>query len=142
MHSAAMLPMAEAGQAVGDRVRDYVAELLTKVGTSEEQSLDEFMTGLFGSFGGFYANGGDFDAGKPIVVGEQGPEVLTPKTAGAVTPGAPMGQAPAPEVNVPVNVVNVTDPREAVSAIESNAGTQAILNVISQNSDAIKRALS
>jgi hypothetical protein len=37
-------------------------------------------------FGGFFADGGDFRGGKPIVVGERGPEIIMPSGPGRVIP--------------------------------------------------------
>lgn len=46
----------------------------------------------FGSFGGARADGGPVRAGRPYLVGERGPEIVVPKTAGTVLPtGTPMG---------------------------------------------------
>lgn len=70
--------------------------------------------GLFGgAFGGFLADGGPAMPGRPYVVGERGPELFVPKSAGFVVPnvsggrpaagaGAVMQAAPAP-VYVTVN---------------------------------------
>lgn len=46
------------------------------------------------------------------------------------------GAAPmqAPNVTVPVNIVNVTDPQQALAALGTEAGTQVIMNAIEQNS--------
>ena len=102
--------------------------------------------GFFGSlFGGGFAAGGDFSGGSPILVGEEGPEIITPRQPGTVLSNdalAAMGQQAAPEVTVPVTINNVTDPEGIVSVLESGAGQQAILNTIQQNPDIIKRQLS
>lgn len=42
-------------------------------------------------FGGFFAEGGDFMGGKPIVVGERGPEVIKTKAGGTVVPNHALG---------------------------------------------------
>ena len=39
-----------------------------------------------GSFGGARADGGPVTAGRPYLVGERGPEIVVPKTAGTVLP--------------------------------------------------------
>ncbi|WP_226782755.1 hypothetical protein [Oceaniglobus trochenteri] len=50
------------------------------------------LGGLFkGVFGGFRAEGGGVSAGKSYVVGERGPELFTPASAGAITPNHQMG---------------------------------------------------
>lgn len=48
------------------------------------------ILGAFASiFGGFRAGGGDVQAGKGYVVGENGPEWFAPKSAGSIVPGLP-----------------------------------------------------
>lgn len=98
-----------------------------------------FFTSLLA--GGF-ADGGDFSAGRPILVGEQGPEIITPRSPGTVIPNGAMGQSAAPQVTVPVNIQNITDPSEIASALNSSQGQSAIVNAISQNPDAVRRALN
>ncbi len=50
-------------------------------------------------FGGFFADGGNFYAGKPIIVGEHGPEAIMPRASGTVVPNHQMGGN-----NVTVNI--------------------------------------
>ncbi|MDH3377784.1 MAG: tape measure protein [Gammaproteobacteria bacterium] len=100
----------------------------------------DFLGGLFSSILGF-ADGGDFSAGRPIMVGEQGPEIITPRSPGTVIPNDG-GQIAAPQVTVPVSITNVTDPAAIGAALNTASAQQAIVNAISQNPDAIKRALN
>lgn len=58
-------------------------------------------------FGGFFAEGGDVRGGKAIVVGEQGPELFMPKTAGSIIP------------NHAIHAMNNNQP----SAANGNGGT-------------------
>lgn len=104
--------------------------------------------GLAGIFQGiFRQGGGGLAAGQPAMVGEQGKaEMFVPRDAGQVVSNRELragaaGMA-APEVNVPVNIVNVTDPAAIPAGIESAQGQKAVLNVIQSNPDSIKRALS
>jgi len=106
--------------------------------------------GLGGLLGGALtsfaaADGGTFPGGQPVLVGEEGPEIITPRSQSTIIPNdkssAMMSQAP-PIVNVTPQIINVSDPQAAVAAMESTGGQQAIMNAISQNPDAIKRALS
>jgi lambda family phage tail tape measure protein len=54
-------------------------------------------TSFLGSlFGGFFANGGQPPVGKPSVVGENGPELFIPKTAGTIIPNGGTGGGSAP----------------------------------------------
>jgi tape measure domain-containing protein len=106
--------------------------------------------GLGGLFAGFLtsgataADGGTFPGGSPVLVGEEGPELIVPGSRSTVIPNdesmAMMGGAP--QVNVTPIINNITDPSAMVSAIESNGGQKAILNAISQNPEAIRRALN
>lgn len=44
------------------------------------------LSGLMGMFGGFRAAGGPIDSGRAYVVGERGPEIIVPRSAGQVIP--------------------------------------------------------
>ena len=55
--------------------------------------------GLFSLFG--FANGGRPPVGKPSIVGEKGPEIFVPSTAGTIIPNNMMGSSTN---NVVVNV--------------------------------------
>lgn len=46
---------------------------------------------LFDSFGGFFADGGRPPVGRPSIVGERGPEIFVPDSAGTVIPNGRMG---------------------------------------------------
>jgi phage-related minor tail protein len=62
--------------------------------------------------------------GKAYLVGEKGPELFTPPSAGNIVPNGAMGmQSAPPQVNV--SVVNVHDPDEAVSALNTAQGEHA-----------------
>lgn len=116
--------------------------------------IDAFGGGAGGAAGGFFSSllGGEAEGGlvedkKPIVVGEHGPELFTPRDAGKITPAgetaAKLASASSPVVNVTsppptVNVINVNDPSEIPAGIESNEGEQAIMNVIRRNSRTVK----
>ena len=75
--------------------------------------------------------GGPVTRGEPVIVGEEGPEVFVPPSNGNIQPNSQMAASGgAPEVTV----INVQDPNEVPAALESSAGEQAILNVLSKNS--------
>lgn len=62
---------------------------------------------LFAGFQGGFASGGDFEANRPMLVGEDGPELLIPKGAGTIIPnGGGIGGGP-------VTVVTHIDARGA-----------------------------
>jgi tape measure domain-containing protein len=100
--------------------------------------------GLFNPFGGLggLAEGGPAEEGKPYIVGEQGPELFTPEDSGTITPAgetaAMMSAQGPPQITVSappasVNVFNVSDKDEIPAGIESQAGEQAVLNVLQRN---------
>lgn len=103
-----------------------------------------FLAGAFGVPGA--ASGGTFPAGEPLIVGEEGPELIVPSQRATVVPNdqtsALMGRAAAPEVTVNPQINNIVDPQGMVSVIESGKGQSAVLNVIRLNADLIKRELS
>lgn len=116
------------------------------------KSLFSFLPG--GNFlaAGLSGNqfGGAAFAGVPGLVNENlsaKGEVFVPATNGRVVTKAQAREAISDQAGGPaaapqVNITNVTDPADAVMAIESTAGSQAILNVIRQNPTAIRRALT
>lgn len=61
---------------------------VTTTGTQTTQAPDNSGYGLIGSLAGamFAADGGSVPAGKPVVVGERGPELLYPGTDSVVVP--------------------------------------------------------
>ena len=68
--------------------------------------ITNFLGGL-----GKHANGGDFSNGKPILVGERGPEIIFPRTPGSVMSneelrrgGGNGGSSAPPPLNVVVNL--------------------------------------
>jgi hypothetical protein len=53
-------------------------------------------------YGGARANGGHVDLGKSYLVGERGPELFTPSSAGNITPNNELGGTQEITVNIPV----------------------------------------
>lgn len=94
--------------------------------------------------------GGPVDPTRAFLVGENGPEIFQPATAGRIIPtektAAMMGggqpvivQAPPPVVNLSVN--NFSDPEEVGEFLDTPTGEQKILNVLARNPDAVKRSV-
>jgi lambda family phage tail tape measure protein len=75
----------------GDFARSVIQDLLkielraqaSKLFSSMQGGISGFLGSLFG---GFFANGGQPPVGKPSIVGENGPELFVPKTAGTIVP--------------------------------------------------------
>ena len=96
---------------------------------------------LFGLLGGNRQHGGGVRTDQAFLVGENGPELFRPPTAGSIIPNthlAPMMAAP-PEVNI--TNVNAIDDRSVVAAFNRGGGEQMFMNYISTNRDAIAEQL-
>jgi len=81
-------------------------------------AFSAFTGGVGGFFGGFFANGGNVAGNTPIVVGERGPELFIPNTAGKVIPNNEMagygsggmgGGGDNIEVTFNINTIDATD---------------------------------
>jgi phage-related minor tail protein len=69
--------------------------------------------------GGARASGGPVDAGTPYLVGEQGPELFVPQSAGAIAPNSALGKSQI--------TLNVTA-RDAQSFLKSESQIAAMLS--------------
>ena len=85
-----------------------------------------------------HATGGPVVGGRPVLVGERGPELFVPPGAGSIVPNDRVGG----RGDVKVNIVNVRDPRETAAALASPEGEKAIMNVINKNRGVLSRTLS
>ena len=95
----------------------------------------QFVGGLFG--GGFQA-GGTVSGGRPILVGERGPEIFQPPSSGTIVPDVNVSATAAP---AQVNVVNAIDNSEITGAFNSPEGDQVLLNRIGAKRTAFRQAL-
>ena len=81
-----------------------------------------FFSNIFSSignfFGGFFANGGPVTAGKGYVVGERGPEMFMPRTAGTIVPNDELNMGGG-ETNVTFNI-NAVDTQTGVEFLLKN----------------------
>ena len=96
------------------------------------------IAGVGAAAGGAFQAGGFAKAGEPILVGEKGPEIFSPTQSGRVIPNSAISAEP-PQVNV--TVVNVTDPNDAVAAINTPDGERAIVNVIRRQRRGVQQIL-
>lgn len=62
-----------------------------------------------------YAMGGDFFAGQPMLVGENGPEMMMPRSNGTVVPNHAMG---GHTFNTSINVTGSADPARTAEQVE------------------------
>ena len=123
-------------QLAAEALAAEVFDILGNLGGGSDGGFLSFVGGLFG--GGFQA-GGTVRGGQPILVGERGPEIFTPPGSGSIDPNININQAAqAPPM---VNVINVSDPADIPSGIETPEGQSAVINVIQQNPEAIRRML-
>lgn len=77
-----------------DFARSVIADLVavaTKMAVVFAFKKALAMTGIGGFFGGFLAQGGTAQAGKPYVVGEKGPELIIPNRTSSVIPNDSLG---------------------------------------------------
>jgi hypothetical protein len=74
-------------------------------------------------FGGFFANGGQPPVGKVSVVGEKGPELFVPRTAGTVIPNNQLGGGSQTINNNYVYNVSAIDARSVATFFAENRKT-------------------
>lgn len=70
----------------------WTESLFGGFGTNSSGSSGGWLSSLFGAFGGGRASGGPITAGVPYLVGEQGPELVIPKSSGTVIPAGATAQ--------------------------------------------------
>nr|PZN74650.1 MAG: hypothetical protein DIU56_17590 [Pseudomonadota bacterium] len=79
-------------------------------GRKGEGGLSGFLGNIIGGlFGGKRAEGGPVDAGRAYLVGERGPELLLPRSAGTIVPNHALRAGPV------VNITTHIDARHATS---------------------------
>jgi hypothetical protein len=90
-------------------------------------------------FGGARATGGPVTGGVPYLVGESGPEMIVPRGSGNVIPNNKL--IGAPEVNVPLQIVNVKDPSEIPRFFASEEGARTFTNLMTDNASMARQIL-
>jgi hypothetical protein len=89
-------------------------------------ALHDILMAMGGGGGfGFFANGGAVSKGRPIVVGENGPEMFVPNSTGQITQSARGTGGGETNVNF---TINATDVRGVKELLIDNRAT--IVNVI------------
>lgn len=102
------------------------------------------FAGFFGGLFGGRQFGGGVQGGQAVSVGEGGrfgQEVFVPNQSGNVVPLGGAGGGAAPNVNVPVSIVNTIDPSQITGAFQTGEGDQVLLNRIGVKRNAFRRAL-
>ena len=77
-------------------------------------SLGDIINATIGAIGAeFRAEGGPVSAGRPYIVGEQGPELFVPGTGGAIVPNGQMGGATLKIDNITIHANSESEGRAA-----------------------------
>jgi len=127
-------------QLAADALAAEIFQILKSFGSnSSGGGAGGFLQFVGGLFGGGFAAGGQVSGGRPILVGERGPEIFTPPGAGAITPNVNINQAA--QAAPTVNVVNAIDKSEITGAFNSGEGDQVLLNRISAKRTSFRAAL-
>jgi lambda family phage tail tape measure protein len=91
----------------------------TKILSSVLGSAGSFLGSLFG-----FANGGNPPVNKPSIVGERGPELFVPKTAGTVVPNEMLGMGSGPVNNTYItNNISAIDAKSVAQLFAENRKT-------------------
>lgn len=90
----------------------------------------DFLGGLFG---GGKADGGAVNPSQFYMVGERGPELFVPKTAGTIVPNEAMGKS-----QQSIRIVNAFDTSVISDYMSSAAGEQTFTNLLSRNGARIR----
>lgn len=136
-------------------IRQFFGELFAQLLRLAASQLFAQLLGGFGGFGGAgglvggllgFQNGASFavagagGADSQLVAFRATPgERVNVETPGQVRQRE-QGQAAPAEPPV-IELINVTDPQAAITALNTNAGSRAVLNVIEQNPQAVRRVL-
>ncbi len=126
------------GTGAGDAIKNFVIQAMKQLAALlARMLLVRFLTAsLTGGVGGIFlqglgglAHGGPVSPGQPVIVGEQGPELLVPSSAGTVVPGGAMSVSldlaslpPAPRALTPDAVAQDDWWRRAFSALVLDFG--------------------
>lgn len=97
------------------------AQIIDPLSSALNTAMDKGSVGDF--FGGFFADGGSPPVGKASVVGERGPELFVPRSAGTIIPNGGFGGGS----NVTINITNNTGSQ--VSARQSSSGNGTSIDI-------------
>ena len=87
-----------------------------------------------------YADGGDPPVGRPSLVGENGPELFTPKTAGTITPNDKLGMGTTTNYYAPViSNLNAIDTQSGLQFLIKNKEAVYAANQSAQRSLPVSR---
>jgi len=75
---------------------------------TRELKMQIALKAMTAIFGGFFASGGAVSKGKPIMVGERGPELFIPNTSGQITQNARGGGGGSTNVNFSITTLDAS----------------------------------
>jgi len=108
-----------------DMADSIIKDLLRIELKSQATKLLSGASGFLGSlFGGFFAEGGNPPINKPSIVGENGPELFVPKTAGTIVPngGGNGGNQPGGNTYI-TNNISAIDAKSVAQLFAENRKT-------------------
>jgi lambda family phage tail tape measure protein len=108
-----------------DLARSIIQDLIKIELKSQATKLLSGASSFLGSlFGGFFAEGGQPPIGKPSIVGENGPELFVPKTAGTIVPngGGNGGNQPGGNTYI-TNNISAIDAKSVAQLFAENRRT-------------------
>ena len=121
---------------INSMIKDIITLLLYKnitqpiaEGISGSINTGGFKDWFSGMFGGTFANGGMPPVGKASLVGERGPELFVPNTAGTIIPNNQLAAGNTNNVNVVVNVTKDSADVQSNADFGKNLGN-AIKNAV------------
>lgn len=152
----------EVGQTVASSLEDAFGKFMngTRVGWKEfigdlekdlarlafKKGIEGILTGtatggggLFGALAGLIsgarAEGGPVSAGGRYIVGERGPEMFVPQSAGSIVPNHAMGGGGATTINMRIDLAGANGD-EAIARISAQAARQAAMQAVQASNDA------
>lgn len=97
---------------------------------------------LAGFFGGAAATGAtNMNPNKAYLVGEKGPELFVPPSAGGIVPNNQLAAVAAPAAAPQITILNVSDKDEVAQIMDSPQGEEVILNILRRNPTAVRQAI-
>jgi hypothetical protein len=77
------------------------------------------MFGFMSKFGGFFAGGGPVASYTPYVVGEKGPELFVPDSAGSIIPNGAGGGGKGGDINIDARGADASVERRVMAAMQA-----------------------
>jgi lambda family phage tail tape measure protein len=125
---------------INDLIRIQVQQSVTAPLAAMMKNSGGLTGSLKSLFGGFFADGGDPPVGIPSVVGENGPELFVPKSAGTIVPNNIMNSLGSNAGDVIVQQpITINAPNATPGTVQQIQAMMPML--LSQNKDSIVAAV-